>query len=79
MSPPSGEQIKETFNALKKQVEKPDKIFSKALEYTNIQKIRQIQWQSIARVGLGGVELFGFFCIGEMIGRRSMKGYKIEV
>jgi hypothetical protein len=77
MSPPSGQQFQETFDALKKQVENPNKIFSKAMEYTNIAKVQEIGWQPIARVGLRGVELFGFFCVGEMIGRRSIMGYKI--
>jgi F-type H+-transporting ATPase subunit g len=77
MSPPSGQQFQETFDALKKQVENPNKIFSKAMEYTNIAKVQDIGWQPIARVGLRGVELFGFFCVGEMIGRRSIMGYKI--
>ena len=47
------------------------------MEYTNIAKTQEIGWQPIARVGLRGVELFGFFCVGEMIGRRSIMGYKI--
>ena len=77
MSPPSGQQFQETFEALRKQVENPNKIFSKAMEYTNIAKVQEIGWQPIARAGLRGVELFGFFCVGEMIGRRSIMGYKV--
>ena len=77
MSPPSSAQFQETFEALKKQVIQPDKILSKAMEYTNINKIQQLGWQPFARAGLRGIELFGFFCVGEMIGRRSIKGYKV--
>lgn len=77
MSPPSGQQFQETFEALRKQVENPNKVFSKAMEYTNLAKIQEIGWQPIARAGFRGVELFGFFCVGEMIGRRSIMGYKV--
>ena len=77
MSPPSGQQFQETFEALKKQVSKPDMIFSKAMEYTNLSKLQELGWQPFARVGLRGIELFGFFCVGEMIGRRSIKGYQV--
>jgi F-type H+-transporting ATPase subunit g len=77
MSPPSGAQFQETFEALKQQVAKPDKVLNKAMEYTDVNKVRQIGWQPIARIGLRGVELFGFFCIGEMVGRRSIKGYQV--
>jgi F-type H+-transporting ATPase subunit g len=77
MSPPSGAQFQETFEALKQQVAKPDKVINKAMEYTDVNKVRQIGWQPIARIGLRGVELFGFFCIGEMVGRRSIKGYQV--
>jgi hypothetical protein len=77
MSPPSGQQFQETFEALKKQVSKPDKIFNKAMEYTNLNKLQELGWRPLARVGLRGIELFGFFCVGEMIGRRSIKGYQV--
>jgi F-type H+-transporting ATPase subunit g len=77
MSPPSGAQFQETFDALRQQLSKPDKIFSKVMEYADINKVRQLGWQPFARAGLRGVELFGFFCIGEMVGRRSIKGYKV--
>jgi hypothetical protein len=77
MSPPSGGQFRETFEALKTQVMQRDKLFSKAMEYTNINKMAQLGWQPFARAGLRGVELFGFFCLGEMVGRRSIKGYKV--
>jgi Mitochondrial ATP synthase g subunit len=77
MSPPSGAEFQETFEALRKQVVKPETLFNKALEYTNLGKLQELGWQPFARVGLRGVELFGFFCIGEMIGRRSIKGYKV--
>ena len=77
MSPPSGQQFQETFEVLRTQVSKPDKIFSQAMEYTNLNKLQELGWQPFARVGLRGIELFGFFCIGEMIGRRSIKGYQV--
>lgn len=77
MSPPSGAQFQETFEVLKQQVSKPDKIINKAMEYTDINKVSQIGWEPIARIGLRGIELFGFFCIGEMVGRRSIKGYQV--
>jgi Mitochondrial ATP synthase g subunit len=77
MSPPSSAQFQEAFDALRKQVSKPDKIFAKAMEYTNVNKLREIGWQPFARAGLRGIELFGFFCVGEMVGRRSLKGYKV--
>ena len=77
MSPPSAGQFQQTFEALRKQVMQPETIFSKAMEYTNINKIQQLGWQPFARVGLRGIELFGFFCVGEMVGRRSIKGYKV--
>lgn len=77
MSPPSGAQFQEAFDALRQQVSKPDKLFAKALEWTNVNKIQQLGWQPIARAGLRGIELFGFFCVGEMVGRRSIKGYKV--
>lgn len=77
MSPPSGAQFQETIETLKKQVAKPDKLLNKAMEFTDINKVRALGWQPFARVGLRGVELFGFFCIGEMVGRRSIKGYNV--
>jgi len=77
MSPPSVGQFQETFEVLRKQIMQPETILSKAIEYTNINKIQQIGWQPFARVGLRGIELFGFFCVGEMVGRRSIKGYKV--
>jgi len=77
MSPPSSAQFQEAFDALRQQISKPDKIFAKAMEYTNVNKLREIGWQPFARAGLRGIELFGFFCVGEMVGRRSLKGYKV--
>jgi F-type H+-transporting ATPase subunit g len=77
MSPPSSAQFQETFDALRKQVAKPEEVFKKAMEYTDINKVRGLGWQPFARAGLRGLELFGFFCIGEMIGRRSIKGYNV--
>jgi F-type H+-transporting ATPase subunit g len=77
MAPPSGAQFKETFEALRKQVVQPDRVFSKAMEFTNIAKLQGLGWQPFARAGLRGLELFGFFCVGEMVGRRSIKGYKV--
>lgn len=77
MSPPSGAQFKETYEALRKQVVQPDRIFSKAVEFTNVVKLQELGWQPFARAGLRGLELFGFFCVGEMVGRRSIKGYKV--
>lgn len=77
MAPPSGVQFQQTYEALWKQISKPDRLFAKAMEYANVVKLAELGWQPFARVGLRGIELFGFFCIGEMIGRRSIKGYKI--
>jgi len=77
MSPPSGAQFQETFDVLRSQLSKPDKLISKALEYTNVNKLQQLGWQPFAKAGLRGIELFGFFCIGEMVGRRSLKGYQV--
>jgi len=77
MSPPSAAEFQQTFEALRQQFTKPDRIFAKAMEYTNVAKLSSIEWQPIARAGLRGIELFGFFCVGEMVGRRSIKGYKV--
>jgi len=77
MSPPSSAQFQETFEALKQQAAKPETILNKATEYTDINKLRSLGWRPFARAGLRGVELFGFFCIGEMVGRRSIKGYNV--
>jgi len=77
MSPPSSTQFQETFNAIWKQVSKPDVLFRQAMQYTNLTKLAEVGWQPIVRGGLRGFELFGFFVIGEMIGRRSLKGYQV--
>jgi len=77
MSPPSSAQFQETFNAVWKQVSKPDVLFRQAMQYTNLAKLAEVGWQPIVRGGLRGFELFGFFVIGEMIGRRSIKGYQV--
>ena len=77
MAPPSGAQFQETWEALKQQIVKREKILDRAMEYTNVAKLQELGWQPFARVGLKGIEIFGFFCIGEMIGRRSIKGYQV--
>jgi hypothetical protein len=77
MAPPSGAQFRETFDVLKNQVVQPDRVFSRAMEYANLAKLQELGWQPFARAGLRGLELFGFFCVGEMLGRRSIKGYKV--
>lgn len=77
MSPPSGKEFQETFEVLRKQVMQPEKLLNEAMEYTNINKLRERGWRPFARVGLRGIELFGVFCVGEMVGRRSIKGYKV--
>jgi F-type H+-transporting ATPase subunit g len=77
MSPPSGAQFQETFQAVRQRVSHPNRLFNQATEYANLGKLQELGWQPIARAGLKGIELFGFFCVGEMIGRRSIKGYKV--
>jgi F-type H+-transporting ATPase subunit g len=77
MSPPSGAEFRSTYEALWKQLSNPNRLISRTMEYMNITKAAEVGWQPFARVGLRGIELFGFFCIGEMVGRRSIKGYKL--
>ena len=77
MSPPTTQQFQETYEVLKKQIVRPERVFRQAMEYANLGKLYEIGWQPFAKAGLRGIELFGFFCVGEMIGRRSIKGYKV--
>jgi len=77
MAPPSTAEFRETFNVVRQQLMKPDTLFKRAMEYTDLTKLQSVGWQPLVRGGLRGIELFGFFVVGEMIGRRSLKGYKV--
>ena len=44
------------------------------LKWDYIRGMRREDW---LRVGVVGVELVGFFCIGEVVGRRNLVGYAL--
>jgi F-type H+-transporting ATPase subunit g len=77
MSPPSMAEISQTYSALWTRITRPDRILPELLEGANVRKFQEAGWQPFVKAGLGGLELFGFFCIGEIIGRRSIKGYDV--
>jgi F-type H+-transporting ATPase subunit g len=77
MSPPSGAQFSETWNVVRKELSNPTALFKQAMQYTDLAKLQAVGWQPIVRGGLRGIELFGFFVVGEMIGRRSLMGYQV--
>jgi len=70
-------EVSEAYSALWSRISRPDKILPELLESANVRKLQEAGWQPFLKAGLGGLELFGFFCIGEMIGRRSLKGYDV--
>jgi Mitochondrial ATP synthase g subunit len=77
MAPPSGVEFQETYHAVRQILMKPSSLVNRAMEYADLSKLHAVGWQPLVRGGLRGIELFGFFVVGEMIGRRSLKGYKV--
>ncbi|RKP08713.1 mitochondrial ATP synthase g subunit-domain-containing protein [Thamnocephalis sphaerospora] len=53
-----------------------------ALEYARnwqrIRNLRNITKEDAGRAAVIGAEIFGFFLVGEIIGRRSLVGYKLD-
>ncbi|RIB07800.1 mitochondrial ATP synthase g subunit-domain-containing protein [Gigaspora rosea] len=46
------------------------------LQSFGLKDLKEIGLRDAARIVIRSVEVFGFFAIGEMIGRRSLIGYK---
>ena len=69
MSPPSGKEIEQSFDALK-HVFKSSFNMAKSKQLPNVEQLKL--------GGRVGLELLGFFTVGEMIGRGSLVGYKIN-
>jgi len=44
----------------------------------NVQNIKQLDLNSIARIGIYGLEAYFIFTIGEIIGRRHLVGYGVK-
>ncbi|CAG8672563.1 13534_t:CDS:1, partial [Cetraspora pellucida] len=60
---------------------RPPTISEISQAFSNLQSIRlrdlmEIGLRDAARIAIRSVEVFGFFALGEIIGRRSLIGYK---
>src|SRR5437764_15046759 len=63
LKPPNGTQISETWDALKS---------------IRLNDLTNLGPREFAKIGIRALEVFGFFAIGEVIGRRSLVGYNTD-
>jgi F-type H+-transporting ATPase subunit g len=49
-----------------------------AKNWQRIRQIRNLTKEDVGRAAVAGIEIFGFFLVGEIIGRRSLVGYKLD-
>ncbi|KAI8054449.1 mitochondrial ATP synthase g subunit-domain-containing protein [Syncephalis plumigaleata] len=54
-------------------------LFESAKQYQNIrQRLSQLTLRDAGRAAVALTEIYGFFLVGEIIGRRSLVGYKLD-
>ncbi|KAI9303159.1 mitochondrial ATP synthase g subunit-domain-containing protein [Cunninghamella echinulata] len=64
MSFPTGTQFAEAQNVVKNNL--------------NIQAVKKWTWSDVAKGGVVAAELYTFFLIGEIVGRRNLIGYDVK-
>ncbi|CAO3610799.1 unnamed protein product [Cunninghamella blakesleeana] len=64
MSFPSGTQFAEAQNVVKKNL--------------NLSALKNLTWTNVAKGGVVAAELYTFFLIGEIVGRRNLIGYNVK-
>ncbi|BFZ54934.1 hypothetical protein PYCC9005_001971 [Savitreella phatthalungensis] len=65
MSPPSGSQVEQVYKQL----------FNAAKSGNFVEQARNVKTSSLLKLAADGIVIYGFYTVGEMIGRRHVVGY----